>query len=66
MQMIIYMSTGLYGQSSLRQVELSTGNSIRKVELPSTYFGEGITAVNDTIIQLTWTSKLASSITKPT
>lgn len=49
----LYEGTGLYGQSSLRQVELSTGNSIRKVELPSTYFGEGITAVNDTIIQLT-------------
>ncbi len=54
----LYEGTGLYGQSSLRQVELSTGNSIRKVELPSTYFGEGITAVNDTIIQLTWTSKI--------
>ena len=50
--------TGLYGHSSLRRVELSTGNIIQQVELPYEYYGEGITAVNGTIIQLTWSTNI--------
>lgn len=56
---VLYESTGLYGQSSLRVVELSTGEVLRSVALEEAYFAEGITAWRDTIIQLTWTSKVA-------
>jgi glutamine cyclotransferase len=51
-------STGLYGQSSLRRIDLSTGDIIQQVDLPYQYFGEGITAVDDKIIQVTWTTKI--------
>ncbi len=52
----LYESTGEYGQSSLRQVNIETGNIIRQYNLPGQYFGEGITVWQDTIIQLTWQS----------
>jgi glutamine cyclotransferase len=53
----IYESTGNYGESSLRKVELESGTVIKKIDLPPEYFGEGITLCNDKIIQLTWVSK---------
>ena len=53
---IIYESTGRYGQSTLRRVELETGNIIQLHALPDQFFGEGITIFDDKIIQLTWQS----------
>lgn len=50
----LYESTGLVGQSSLRQVETTTGRVIRKIEVPRPYFAEGLTLVGDRLIQLTW------------
>lgn len=55
----LYESTGLYGQSSLRQVELETGRVLRRVNLPGTYFGEGLAIVGDQIYQLTWREQTA-------
>lgn len=54
---IIYESTGRYGQSTLRRVELETGNIIQLHALPDQFFGEGITIFGDKIIQLTWQSE---------
>ena len=53
----IYESTGRYGQSTLRRVELETGNIIQLHALPDQFFGEGITIFGDKIIQLTWQSE---------
>ena len=50
----LYESSGLYGNSSLRRVDLDTGQVLQIYNLSSEYFGEGITIVNNTIIQLTW------------
>ena len=49
-----YESTGLYGQSSLRKVEIDTGEVLKQSDLPSEYFGEGLTIWEDALIQLTW------------
>lgn len=54
---ILYEGTGINGQSSLRKVELKTGNILKINELPNCYFGEGITVYGNKIIQLTWKSK---------
>jgi len=54
---IIYEGTGQKGESSLRKVVLETGELIQSLSLPAKYFGEGITAFGDKIIQLTWTSQ---------
>lgn len=51
---VLYESTGLYGQSSLRQVEVETGKVLKLYRLPEDYFGEGLTVWKDTLIQLTW------------
>jgi glutaminyl-peptide cyclotransferase len=50
----LYESTGLYGNSSLRRVDLDTGHILQIYNLSSKYFGEGITIFNRAIIQLTW------------
>ena len=52
----LYEGTGLHGKSSLRRVNLGTGDVLQAHLLPSEYFGEGITIFRDTIIQLTWQS----------
>jgi len=54
----LYESTGLYGHSSLRKVDLKTGMVLKKHSLPSLFFGEGITVFGTKIIQLTWKSKM--------
>lgn len=53
----LYEGTGLNGESSLRKVNLETGEVLQKYELPEEYFGEGITIWNNKIIQITWQSK---------
>lgn len=53
----LYEGTGLYGKSSLRRVDLETGDVLQVHPLPAEYFGEGITIFEDAIIQLTWQSK---------
>lgn len=55
----LYESTGLYGTSSLRQIDLQTGAVIRQQALPFELFGEGIAAVNGQLIQLTWKEHMA-------
>jgi glutamine cyclotransferase len=50
----LFESTGLVGQSTLREVELSTGRVIRKIDVPPPIFAEGLALVGDRLIQLTW------------
>jgi glutaminyl-peptide cyclotransferase len=50
----LYEGTGLWGQSSLRQVALESGLVLRLQPLEDQYFGEGITVFGDRIYQLTW------------
>jgi len=55
----LYESTGLYGTSTMRQVDLRTGTVLRVVNLASQYFGEGATIFQGKIFQLTWQSQTA-------
>ena len=52
----LFESTGLYGQSSLREVEISTGRIVKQVSVPAQFFGEGLTIIGDHAYQLTWRS----------
>lgn len=54
----LYESTGLYNFSTLRRIELETGNILQIKHLSHQYFGEGMTIFTDSIIQLTWKSNL--------
>ena len=53
----LYEGTGLYGDSSLRRIELETGEILSLHSLPNQYFGEGIAIVGNKIVQLTWQSE---------
>jgi glutamine cyclotransferase len=51
---VLYEGTGQYGKSTLRKVELETGQPLKTVDLDRRHFGEGITLWKDQILQLTW------------
>ncbi len=54
---ILYEGTGMWGESSIRKVELETGKVLQIHRLPADLFGEGIVVWKDQIVQLTWQSK---------
>lgn len=52
---LLYEGTGDYINSSLREVQMSSGEVLRSVALPSPqFYGEGIAVLGETILQLTW------------
>ena len=63
----LYESMGSYNSaSSLRREDLTTGNVLQQYTLPSQYFGEGMTIVDNTIVQLTWKSHIGFIYNKTT
>ena len=54
----LYESTGLNGFSSLKKIDLFKNKVIETRFLDKQYFGEGLTIINDKILQLTWRSKV--------
>jgi glutamine cyclotransferase len=55
----LFESTGLYGSSSLREVDPQTGTVKRKVSVPQQYFAEGLALADGRLIQLTWQNQKA-------
>jgi glutaminyl-peptide cyclotransferase len=53
---VLYESTGQYGQSSLRKVELTTGKVLQTTPVDKQYFAEGLTEWQGNLLQLTWTN----------
>ncbi len=53
----LYQGTGLYGKSELQVFDLETGQLLRSRKLPERLFGEGITVLDERIIQLTWRAR---------
>jgi glutamine cyclotransferase len=56
---VLYEGTGLNGRSSIRKVNLETGEVLQKRDITSQYFGEGITIWKNDLIELTWRSEIA-------
>ena len=50
----LYEGTGLNGQSSIRKVKLENGEVLQIQKIDQQYFGEGIAAWDNTLVQLTW------------
>jgi glutaminyl-peptide cyclotransferase len=50
----LYESTGLYGQSSLRELHPVTGAVVRRRAVPARYFAEGLAWYRGEFLQLTW------------
>ncbi len=56
---MVWESTGLYGESSLRRYQLGAREAEHRVPLSGELFGEGICRVGDGIWQLTWQDRIA-------
>ena len=56
---IFFESTGRYGRSEVRQVEIASGRVLLSHALSNEHFGEGLARVDDRLIQLTWKAGLA-------
>lgn len=50
----LYESTGREGTSSIRKVDLATGQVVAFQKIPSDQFGEGLALWNDELVSLTW------------
>ncbi len=55
----MFESTGLYGQSSLREIASASGEVLRSIPLDARFFGEGLAAADNRLIQLTWRENIA-------
>lgn len=56
---ILYESTGRYGHSELRRVELRTGRVLASRALAANRFGEGLALMRGRLYQLTWKAGIA-------
>jgi glutaminyl-peptide cyclotransferase len=56
---VLYEGTGLNGRSSIRKVNLETGEVLQQRSVPAAYFGEGIVVWHKRLIELTWQSQVA-------
>jgi glutamine cyclotransferase len=55
---VLFESTGVNGQSSLRKVRLETGEVLQRINIDARYFAEGMTDWGNRLIQLTYTTKI--------
>ena len=55
----LYETTGQYGTSSIRTVDLSTGKPTENKKLSAKYFAEGSVILGQDLYILTWTNKVA-------
>lgn len=55
----MYETTGLYGKSTLRKVDLVTGRPLVRYDFGEKYFVEGSVVFKDNLYILTWDSKVA-------
>ena len=56
---VLYESTGKYGRSDVRRVDLATGRVLARHTLAPNRFGEGLALVGGRLYQLTWESGIA-------
>ena len=62
----LYESTGINGQSQVRELDPATGAVLRFVATPDAAYGEGLALVGDTFLQLTWKEEQAFRIDRST
>ncbi|MBO4595552.1 MAG: glutaminyl-peptide cyclotransferase [Bacteroidales bacterium] len=55
----LYETTGLNGASSLRKVDLASGDALKKIDFSRKYFAEGSVVLGDKLYVLTWTNRIA-------
>lgn len=56
---VLYETTGLNGASSLRKVDLASGDALKKIDFSRKYFAEGSVVLGGSLYVLTWTNRIA-------
>ena len=56
---ILWETTGQYGESTIRTVDLASGEPTQLKKLNAKYFGEGSVILDGVLYVLTWTNKVA-------
>lgn len=56
---VMYESTGQYGESSFRVVDMETGNALRRLDFNKDIFVEGSVMLDEYLYILTWTNNQA-------
>lgn len=51
-------TTGQYGESSIREIDLQTGEPVINIRFEDKYFAEGSCVLGDNLYVLTWTNKV--------
>ena len=54
----LYESTGMYGRSSLREVEIASGQVLRRVDLDPEIFAEGLALAGARLFQLSYQTEI--------
>lgn len=55
----LFESTGQFGSSSFREVDLESGKALRRLDFDAKYFVEGSVVLDDKLYVLTWTNHCA-------
>lgn len=55
----LYESTGLHGKSTMRMVDLQSGEALKRLNFNESYFIEGSVILSDKLYVLTWESRVA-------
>jgi len=56
---VLYESTGQFGESTMRKVDIASGTAIQRLDFSRKYFAEGSVVLGDNLYILTWTNKVA-------
>lgn len=54
----LYESTGQYGESTFREVDMETGRALQRLDFDAGYFVEGSVVLDGRLYILTWTNRL--------
>lgn len=55
----LFESTGQFGRSDVRRVDLASGRTVKRHALPARHFGEGLARMGDELVALTWHAGVA-------
>ena len=62
----LYESTGLYGRSGIKVIDLANNKTVKSIDMDERYFGEGLTVKGDQLVQLTYRERLGFVYDKQT
>lgn len=63
---LLYESTGLYGRSKIKVIDLENSRLVKSADMNERYFGEGLTVNGEQLVQLTYRERMGFVYDKQT